>query len=471
MLPGDRPAARPDRVAPVEVRRAGQPAAPSDRERRGPAAPRVVSVPRREDSSARDAPAGASADRGARTTARARPASSGRVTSADANCLRADGRTIRADRDQIGVTATNTRRGAAPIQSASEVVPHGGTIGPGHRREVPGVSRIVLPASGSRETTIVARRGRLTGRDDPGHRAPTGREAAHRDRRVDRERVRMSVRDVTFGRLVATSLLDRHGRGRQRPMSSGAVRLASGGEQVGHHDEHEGRRFAVAIDGPAAAGKSTVGELVAERLHAVYFDTGILYRALTLEAIRHGIGPDDEQALAALARELDVRVQRPSVRDGRQSDVLLAGEDVTWELRSGAVDRVVSEISALPEVRKALLETQRRIGRSGRVVMVGRDIGTVVLPDADLKIFLIASVDERARRRYEQFRGTSKSQELDIIRADLHHRDAIDSERDVAPLQPADDAILVDTDRLTIDEVVDRVIAAADERLVAGQQR
>ncbi len=225
----------------------------------------------------------------------------------------------------------------------------------------------------------------------------------------------------------------------------------------------------VAIDGPAAAGKSTVGELVADRLHAVYFDTGILYRALTLEALQQRIDPADEPALARLAADLDVRIQRPTVSDGRQSDILLAGQDVTWDLRSGAVDRVVSEISALPAVRLALLETQRRIGRSGRVVMVGRDIGTVVMPDADVKIFLVASVEERARRRYEQFRGTSKGQALDEIRADLRHRDQIDSARDVAPLRPASDAIVIDTDPLSIDQVVDRVVDVATDRLKVGR--
>lgn len=214
-----------------------------------------------------------------------------------------------------------------------------------------------------------------------------------------------------------------------------------------------------------------MGERVAERLHAVYFDTGILYRALTLEAVQQGIDPADERSLARLAAELDVRIQRPSIDDGRQSDVILAGKDVTWDLRSEAVDRVVSEISALPAVRLALLETQRRIGRSGRVVMVGRDIGTVVMPDADVKIFLVASVEERARRRYEQFRDTAKGQDLDRILAALRHRDEIDSQRDVAPLRPADDALVIDTDPLSIDQVVDRVVAAANERLRVGQRR
>lgn len=232
-------------------------------------------------------------------------------------------------------------------------------------------------------------------------------------------------------------------------------------------EERESHRFTIAIDGPAAAGKSTVGELVAQRLNAVYFDSGILYRALTLAALGRGIEPDDEPELAELATHLDVQIRRPSVDDGRQSDVILDGKDVTWDLRSAAVDRLVSTVSALPAVRKALLEPQRRIGRTGAVVMVGRDIGTVVLPEADLKIFMVASVEERARRRYEQLRGTAKEQDLDAIRDDLRRRDEIDSTRDVSPLRPADDAVMLDTDPLSIDEVVERIVAVARERLNA----
>ncbi|MCO5177056.1 MAG: (d)CMP kinase [Thermomicrobiales bacterium] len=232
-------------------------------------------------------------------------------------------------------------------------------------------------------------------------------------------------------------------------------------------DEHESHRFTIAIDGPAAAGKSTVGELVAQRLHAVYFDSGILYRALTLAALARGIDPDDERSLAELASHLDVLIRRPSVDDGRQSDIVLDGKDVTWDLRSAAVDRLVSSVSALPAVRAALLEPQRRIGLSGAVVMVGRDIGTVVLPEADLKVFMVASVKERARRRYEQLRGTAKEQKLAAIEADLLLRDQVDSTRDISPLRAADDAVTLDTDPLDIDEVVERIVALARERLSA----
>lgn len=224
-------------------------------------------------------------------------------------------------------------------------------------------------------------------------------------------------------------------------------------------------RFTIAIDGPAGAGKSTVGERLAKRLHAVYFDTGVLYRAVTLAALRRNIPPDDADALAELAGKLVVAVKRPSCDDGRQSDVLIDGEDVTWEIRSASVDHNVSEVSAHPGVRAALLDAQRRIGRSGRVVMVGRDIGTAVLPDAEVKIYLLASLQERARRRYEQLRSAGSAPDFDEILEEMRRRDRIDSERAASPLRPAADAVLVDTDGCSIDDVVDRIAAIAEVRL------
>jgi cytidylate kinase len=225
------------------------------------------------------------------------------------------------------------------------------------------------------------------------------------------------------------------------------------------------RRFTIAIDGPAAAGKSTVGALVARRLGAVYFDTGLLYRAITRAALDRGIAPSDGPALGRLVRDCGIRVTRPSIDDGRQSDVIVDGEDVTARLRLPDVDRHVSEVSAHQEVRDALLETQREIGRSGRVVMVGRDIGTVVLPQAELKVFLDAGVDERAHRRCRQLAREGSPQPYDVILADMRRRDAFDSSRDVAPLRPADDAIVVNSDELDIETVVDRIVQAALERL------
>lgn len=294
--------------------------------------------------------------------------------------------------------------------------------------------------------------------------APTATRSAsggrHRRAQPDHSEHRYALSVAASARLRTSALRATTASG------EGGQRTSEGG-QVAHLGEDGNHRFAVAIDGPAAAGKSTVGEQVAERLAAIYFDTGILYRALTYAALEQGIDPADEPGLAKLAAALDIAVRRPSVPDGRQSDVLLAGVDVTWELRSGAVDRAVSQVSAHPAVRHELLETQRRIAGKGRVVMVGRDIGTVVLPDADLKIFLIASVEERARRRYQQALGTPKAQELAQIRADLRRRDAIDSSRDVAPLRAADDAIVIDTDLLSIADVVDAVVASACNRLTA----
>lgn len=223
--------------------------------------------------------------------------------------------------------------------------------------------------------------------------------------------------------------------------------------------------FAIAIDGPAGAGKSTVGERLAELLDAIYFDTGILYRALTLVALRNGIDPSDAAALAGLARDLDVSVGRPSLADGRQSDVRIGDEDVTWAIRSPEVDHTVSEVSAHRAVRAALLDAQRRIGRSGRVVMVGRDIGTVVMPDAAVKIYLNASLEERARRRHRQLLDAGRSADFSAILDDMRRRDRIDSERVESPLRPADDATIVDTDGKSVEQVVQEIAELVVARL------
>jgi CMP/dCMP kinase len=225
------------------------------------------------------------------------------------------------------------------------------------------------------------------------------------------------------------------------------------------------RRFTIAIDGPAAAGKSTVGAEVARRLDGIYFDTGLLYRAVTLAALRAGVEPADARGLAQLARTLQVDVTRPSVPDGRQSDVLLDGADVTWELRTPAVDRTVSEVSAHPLVRAELLDKQRRIGRSGLVVMVGRDIGSVVLPDAELKVYLDASPEERARRRCAQLRDAGKPADYASVLADIRQRDEVDSRRAVSPLRIPDGALVVDSDGRSVEEVIDIIAAHARERL------
>jgi cytidylate kinase len=233
-------------------------------------------------------------------------------------------------------------------------------------------------------------------------------------------------------------------------------------------DRRNVERITIAIDGPAAAGKSTVGDRVARRLSAVFFDTGVLYRAVTRAALAAGVPTDDGEALTKLAEGLDIRIERPSVADGRQSDILLDGQDVTRQLRTPEIDRAVSPVSAHPAVRAALLPVQRRIGRAGRVVMVGRDISTVVLPEAELKIYLDASPEVRARRRCEQEALAGVQLDERAVLADILRRDQLDSQRAAAPLRAADDAVIIDTDPLTIDEVVERIVAEAERRGVHG---
>ncbi len=219
-----------------------------------------------------------------------------------------------------------------------------------------------------------------------------------------------------------------------------------------------GHPMTIAIDGPAAAGKSTVGEIVARKIDGVYFDTGVLYRALTMDALERGIDPLDADQLAELARSMEIVIRQPTVEDGRQLDVLLSGRDISSLLRTQHIDQNVSAVSSHAPVRTALLDQQRRIARSGRVVMVGRDIGTVVLPDAPLKIFLDASPEERARRRCVQLEQSGRPVPFETVLADMVLRDKIDSERDIAPLRPAGDAVIVDSDAMSIEEVADLIV-------------
>jgi cytidylate kinase len=209
------------------------------------------------------------------------------------------------------------------------------------------------------------------------------------------------------------------------------------------------------MDGPAAAGKSTIAALLAEQLGYTYFDTGVMYRAVTWVALERGLDIADEETITALAERTRIDVTRPTVEDGRQYTVYADGTDVTWQIRRPEVDANVSPVSAYPGVRAALTAQQRRIGQ--RIIMVGRDIGTVVLPDADLKIYLDASVEERARRRYLEVRERGQPAEYEEILEAMRRRDKIDSEREAAPLQPAADAVIVDTDGLSIEQVLAKV--------------
>ena len=208
----------------------------------------------------------------------------------------------------------------------------------------------------------------------------------------------------------------------------------------------------IAIDGPAASGKSTLGYLLAKELGYLYLDTGVMYRAVTLAAINAGLDIKDETAIAALARDVQIDIRPPSVEDGRDVDVMLNGEDVTWDVRKDEVNANVSPVSAYRGVRDAMTEQQRRIAEENKVVMVGRDIGTVVLPDADLKIYLDASVEVRARRRYRELVERRKTLDFNAVLQSLQKRDDIDSNRKIAPLKPAADAVTIDSDCLDIQE-------------------
>lgn len=214
----------------------------------------------------------------------------------------------------------------------------------------------------------------------------------------------------------------------------------------------------ITIDGPAASGKTTLGKRLADRLGYLFFDTGVMYRAVTWAALQCGIPIDDELAITCLAEHVQIDILPPSQSDGRGYDVFLDGEDVTWEIRRPQVDANVSPVSAYPGVRQVLTIQQRRIGLRGHVVMVGRDIGTEVLPEADLKIYLDASAKERARRRYMERIARGESADLDAILAIVRERDWIDSTRAVAPLRPAEDAVIVDTDNLDADQVLENVL-------------
>jgi cytidylate kinase len=215
----------------------------------------------------------------------------------------------------------------------------------------------------------------------------------------------------------------------------------------------------IAIDGPAASGKSTLGFRLAEALGYLFFDTGVMYRAVTWAAIERNVNARDETAVTALAEQAVIDVRPPSASDGRACDVLVDGRDATWEVRKPEVEAYVSVVAAYPGVRKALSAQQRRIGLRGQVVMVGRDIGTVVLPEADLKIYLDASAEIRAKRRYDEVIHRGGSADYEAILANVRERDRIDSTRAVAPLTAAEDAIRLDSDSLDAEQVFLKVKA------------
>ena len=215
----------------------------------------------------------------------------------------------------------------------------------------------------------------------------------------------------------------------------------------------------IAIDGPAASGKSTLGRRLADSLGYLFFDTGVMYRAVTWCALQRGLEIKAEAAVTHLAETAQIDVRPSSQDDGRACDVLLDGVDITWETRRPEVEANVSPVSAYQGVRLALAAQQRRIGLRGRVIMVGRDIGTVVLPEADLKIYLDASAQERARRRYEEILQRGGQADYVQVLAGVRSRDGIDSTRAFSPVRAAADAVILDSDRLDADQVFAKVEA------------
>ena len=224
------------------------------------------------------------------------------------------------------------------------------------------------------------------------------------------------------------------------------------------------KHYAVAVDGPSGAGKSTLAKAVAKELRIMYVDTGAIYRVIGLAAFRRGVEPRDEAAVTALLPELEIGMRH--VEDGLQR-MYLNGEDVTGDIRLPEISMYASAVSALPPVRAFLLEMQRRLAREQSVIMDGRDIGTVVLPDAEVKIFLTASPEIRAKRRFLELeqRGTPKP--YDEVLAELRERDYNDSHRDIAPLKQAEDAALVDTSGLDFEQSKALILKKIRERVDA----
>lgn len=219
----------------------------------------------------------------------------------------------------------------------------------------------------------------------------------------------------------------------------------------------------IAIDGPAASGKSTVAEILAKKLNLLYLDTGAMYRAVTLAALNMLEGVSDEIQVSDLSKKIKVDIQSSAKRDCRMNVVLLDGIDVTRDIRSCEVNANVSVVSAYPRVREEMTRQQRRIGRRGNVVMVGRDIGTIVMPDADLKFYIEASAEVRAERRHLEINQRGSKETYDEILSSLKKRDDIDSNRVIAPLKPAEDAIIINTDYLTKDEVIGKLLNYCDQ--------
>ena len=213
----------------------------------------------------------------------------------------------------------------------------------------------------------------------------------------------------------------------------------------------------IAIDGPVAAGKSAVGTLLARKLGFRFVDTGMMYRSITLAVIKNNIDPEDEIPVTDIANATEIEVTF-----GDNPVINVNGQDVTNQLRTREVEQGVSRISRFIGVREAMVSRQRLLGENGMIVMAGRDIGTVVLPNADLKIFLTASAEERARRRYQEMLHSGQLPDFEQVLDDLRQRDKLDTERTNSPLKPSDEAHILNTDKIELSEVVERIISTME---------
>ena len=222
----------------------------------------------------------------------------------------------------------------------------------------------------------------------------------------------------------------------------------------------------IAIDGPSGAGKSTLAKRLAKELDFTYLDTGAMYRALALKVLREGIDLADDARLAELVRVTEIGLREPRGK----LEVWLDGRDVTSEIRTPEVSQMASKVSALRVVRARMLELQRAMGRCGKVVAEGRDIGTVIFPAAEVKIFLDASIRERARRRYEELKTAGRAVEFAETLREIAERDKRDSERELAPLSKAEDALVIDSSKVSADEVAALVLAEIQKKVIENKQ-
>ena len=227
------------------------------------------------------------------------------------------------------------------------------------------------------------------------------------------------------------------------------------------------KKFVIAIDGPAASGKSTTARLAAQKLGYLYIDTGAMYRAMTVKVLEHRLDLRDEAGIVALAEEtrIELRQHENSLK------VFLDHRDVTRSIRSQEVTKAVSAVSAIRKVREVMVREQRRIAKDGGVILEGRDIGTVVFPDADLKIFMKASVEKRAMRRRKELALESMEVPLEDLVSDIRERDRKDSEREVSPLRLASDAVVMDTSDMTIEEQVEFIVNRIKEIQMGQHER